>query len=140
MSGVNTVSNKFNYDSNLFTPHSGVSYFNDNWHLVRSYDKNIIGNIIDIYSTSMFHIHGFVNKNIATNILSYCKITTYRGIIYVPLSPFKSHDQFDYILFASALFYEIFMILSIEYYDTSEKSIDKPDDVNFELYVDMYSM
>lgn len=88
----------------------------------------------------MFHIHGYISKNIATNILSYCKITTYRGIIYVPLSPYKSIDQFDYILFAGALFYEIFMILPIEYYDTSEKSIDKPDDVNFELYVDMYSM
>lgn len=140
MSGVNTTSNKFNYDSNLFTPQHGVNYFNDNWYLVRRYDNNIIGNIIDIYSTSMFHIYGSISKNIATNILSYCKITTYRGIIYVPLSPYKSIDQFDYILFADALFYKIFMISSIEYYDKSEKAIDKPDDVYFELYIDMYSM
>lgn len=138
MSGVNTVSNKFNYNNNLFTPLNGVNYFNDKWHLVRRYG-NISGNIIDIDSTSMFHIHGFVNKNIATNILSYCTITTYRGVIYVPLSPFKSLDQFDYILFADPTYNENFDI-QIGYYDKSEKSIDKPDDVYVELYVDVYSM
>lgn len=87
----------------------------------------------------MFHIHGFVNKNIATNILSYCKIYTYRGVIYVPLSPFKSLDQFDYIMFADASNTPT-IDFSIEYYDASGKSIDKPYDVSVALRATVYSM
>lgn len=140
MSGVNTVSNKFNYDSNLFTPQHGVNYFNDKWQLVKSYRVTDYGYGIPIKSTSMLHLHGSVNKNIATNKLSYCKITTrgYGESIYVPLSPYKSLDQFDYILFFGAS--ANIVIVEIQYYDKSEKAINRPYDVNVELYVDVYSM
>lgn len=138
MSGVNTISNKFNYDSNLFTPFNGVNYFNKELQLSKSFRVYDDFGSTYIQSTSMIHIHGFVNKNIATNILSYCKIYTNRGDIYVPLSPFESIDQFEYILFADT--YNENFDIQIEYYDKSEESIDKPKDVYIELYFDVYSM
>ena len=74
-----------------------------------------------------------------TDILSYCIIHTNRGDIYVPVSPFFFGEVFECILFADASNTPT-IDFSIEYFDTSEKSINRPNDVYSELYVDVYSM
>lgn len=145
MSGVNTVSNKFNYDSNLFTPQRYINYFNKKWQWRKLYEAhadqytNNINNLnIELKSTSMICIKVVVTRRI-TDILSYCIIHTNRGDIYVPVSPFFHGEVFECILFADASNTPT-IDFSIEYFDTSDKSIDKPNDVNVSLRAIVYSM
>lgn len=145
MSGVNTVSNKFNYDNNLFTPQRYNNYFNkqSRWREIYEahadqYTNNIDNLNIELKSTSMICIKVVVTRRI-TDILSYCKIYTNRGDIYVPVSPFFFGEVFECILFADASNTPT-IDFSIEYFDTSGLSIDRPDDVNVALTAIVYSM
>lgn len=146
MSGVNTVSNKFNYDSNLFTPQQRYNnYFNKQypWRNIyeahaNKYTNNINNLNIELKSTSVICIKVVVTRRI-TDILSYCKIYTNRGDIYVPVSPFFFGEVFECILFADASNTPT-IDFSIEYFDASEKSIDIPDDVNVSFTAIVYPM
>lgn len=144
MSGVNTVSNKFNYDSNLFTPQRYNNYFNKQirWREVYEALTNPVDDylnlIIELKSTSMICIHVSVSRRI-TDILSYCIIHTNCGDIYVPVSPFFFGEVFECILFADASNTPT-IYFSIEYFDASGKSIDKPYDVSVALRATVYSM
>ena len=144
MSGVNTVSNKFDYNSNLFTPQRYNNYFNKQSRWREVYEaltdpvNGYLNLNIELKSTSMICIEVVVTRRI-TDILSYCKIHTNRGDICVPVSPFFFGEVFECILFADASNTPT-IHFSIEYYDTSGLSIDRPDDVNVALRATVYSM
>lgn len=143
MSGVNTVSNKFNYDSNLFTPQRDNNYFNKQSRWREVYEASTVLDDylnlnIELKSTSMICIKVVVTRRI-TDILSYCIIHTNRGDIYVPVSPFFHGEVFECILFADVSNTPT-IDFSIEYFDTSDKSIDKPNDVYVSLRAIVYSM